>query len=112
MGKGKPGKSKFGPRQETKAVACEYCGKRNELVKEKCMTYGQTCRKCLKMNNFASQCLSGKKQVKFVHEEDQEDDGYEEIKTASLTPEVVQVNNVSETKYPKQLYATMQIGKN
>ena len=92
------------------ANQCKYCGKQHEMRKERCPAYGQTCRKCQKKNHWASQCHSATKEVKLVKKVESRDDEYEEIRSVRLTPsEIMHVNTLVESKYPKQLYATIEI---
>ena len=60
-------------------------------------------------NHWASQCHSATKQVKLVREVESNDE-YEEIRSVRLTPsEVMHVSTLLESRYPKQLYATIDI---
>ena len=40
---------------------CKYCGKYHEMKREKCPAYGQTCRKCNKLNHFENKCTASTK---------------------------------------------------
>jgi len=62
------GRAGRGPRTESThrrvpsaARVCMYCIRKQELRKEACPAYGQTCRRCSKRNHFESVC---KQQVK------------------------------------------------
>ena len=36
---------------------CKYCGKKHELVRTQCPTYGKSCHLCGKMNHFHTVCF-------------------------------------------------------
>jgi hypothetical protein len=54
---------------------CKYCGINHKWVKDLCPAWGKRCKKCSKMNHFASECKSSPA-VNYVEEEDEDEEIY------------------------------------
>ena len=67
--------------------------------------------KCHKPNHFASVCMSRKQtQVHMVESGDENGSDYDEIKIVDLKPDD-EINAVVASKFPRRLFATINIGK-
>ena len=84
---------------------CKFCGRQHR--RGNCPAYGVECQKCHKSNHFASFCIS--RRPKPAHTVESDDD-YDEIKTVELNP-VDEINAVAARKFPKRLFATVNVGK-
>ena len=62
---------------------CKYCGGMHEWNKTKCPAYGKECRKCHKLNHFASVCKTKRQTVKKADTSSDSSD-YEEIKKVKV----------------------------
>ncbi|XP_061178377.1 uncharacterized protein K02A2.6-like [Saccostrea echinata] len=101
--------------EKQKYKQCKFCGKYHELKKEKCPAYGQTCRKCHKLNHFENKCSAYAKHwptkitKKKVHAvdfgESSDSDDYYQSNSVTNSDEVGSVNSLNS----KTAQATMLI---
>ena len=95
--------SKMQVSDKQKHKQCKYCGKYmyHEMKREKCPVYGQTCRKCHKLNHFENKCTAStkhgptvKKKVNTVYFGDSSDpDDYYQLNSVVSSDEVGTVNS-------------------
>ena len=86
---------------------CKYCGGMHEWNKTKCPAYGKECRKCRKLNHFASVCKTKRQTVRKI---DTSSD-YEEIKMVKSSSKRKPKKSSSTKQFPKRLYASITVGK-
>jgi hypothetical protein len=89
---------------------CKYCGGMHEWNKTKCPAYGKECRKCRKLNHFASVCKTKRQTVKKVDTPSDSSD-YEEIKMVKVDDKRKPEKSSSTKQFPKRLYASITVGK-
>ena len=58
--------------QAQKSPLCKNCGGKHRP--KQCPAFGQQCRNCGKMNHWAKVCLSGKKQVNYIQDEEEDEE--------------------------------------
>ena len=105
------------PKHESKPkknckIKSTYCGTKHE--RRKCPAYGKECTICHKLNHHASVCKTKQtgstSHLKYVDDNDEDLSDYDDILTVDLEP-ASEVNSIVASKFPKRLYATIDVGK-
>ena len=93
-------------------IKCTYCGTNH--ARRKCPTFGKECTICHKLNHHASVCKTKQtgstSHVKYLGDNDEDLSDYDDILTVDLEP-ALEVNSIVANKFPKRLYATIDVGK-
>ena len=99
------------PKKKRK-MKCTYCGTKHE--RRKCPAYGKECTICHKLHHYASVWQTKQKgstsHLKYVDDNDEDLSDYDDILTVDLEP-ALEVNSIVANKFPKRLYATIDVGK-
>ena len=99
------------PKKKRK-IKCTYCGTKHE--RRKCPAYGKECTICHKLNHHASVCKANQtgstSHLKHVDDTDEDLSDYDDILTVDLELPS-EVNSIVANKFPKRLYATIDVGK-
>ena len=105
------------PKHESKPkknckIKSTYCGTKHK--RRKCPAYGKECTICHKLNHHASVCKTKQtgstSHLKYVDDNDEDLSDYDDILTVDLEP-ASEVNSIVASKFPKRLYATIDVGK-
>ena len=90
-------------------LKCKFC--RRQHQQGNYPVYGVGCQKCHKSIHFVSVCMSRRlKPVHTVESHDENASNYNKIKTVKLNP-VDKINTMAASKFPKHLFATINVGK-
>ena len=90
-------------------LKCKFC--RQQHQQGNYPVYGVGCQKCHKSIHFVSVCMSRRlKPVHTVESHDENASNYNKIKTVKLNP-VDKINTMAASKFPKHLFATINVGK-
>ena len=99
------------PKKKRK-IKCTYCGTKHE--RRKYPAYGKECTICDKLNHHASVCKTKQtgstSHLKYVDDNDEDLSDYDDILKVDLEP-ALEVNSIVANKFPKRLYATIDVGK-
>ncbi len=96
------------PKSTVDNVQCKFCGHEHERNRNSCPAFGKTCFRCKRKNHMAAMCQQQPKQR--VHAVDEEvDDEYFVINSLTLSDTDNSVNQVQDSGYPRQIFASMDV---